>query len=279
MKKFGHFATSVCTSFYDNSPYQFTFNNNRQQQPFRPPQLHSNYSAPLFSQSPYRFSTRNQQSAPDHTISTSSVAATNQIAPILTPASCVMALMARHSAQIDQNASNSFSTFEFNPLPDTVNTPININNLAEALTNYPNRNLANYLINGFKNGFDIGYSGNIVSSLPQNLLSAHNNSAAVTAAINKELSRKHTSGPFRDPPFSCLHCSNPKKDGTHRIILDLSSPKNCSINSAIDHDEFLVKYSSFDDAVDLVRFLGLNCEMGKIDIKVLPPVLIILVYK
>ena len=178
-----------------------------------------------------------------------------------------MARMARDSAQVDQNVSNPFSTFEFNPLPDTVNSPININNLAEALTNYPNRNLANYLINGFIYGFDIGYSGNIVSSLPQNLLSARNNPAAVTSAINKELSRKHTSGPFRDPPFSCLHCSPlgavPKKDGTHRIILDLSSP----INAGIDHDEFSVKYSSFDDAVDMVRFLGLNCEMGKIDIK------------
>ena len=153
-----------------------------------------------------------------------------------------MARMARHSAQVDQNVSNPFNTFEFNPLPDTVNTPININNLAEALTNYPNRNLANYLINGFIYGFDIGYSGNIVSSLPQNLLSARNNPAAVTSAINKELSRKHTSGPFRDPPFSCLHCSPlgavPKKDGTHRIILDLSSPKNCSINAGIDHNEF-----------------------------------------
>ena len=48
-----------------------------------------------------------------------------------------------------------------------------------------------------------------------------------------------------DPPFSCLHCSPlgavPKKDGTHRIILDLSSPKNCSVNAGIDHDEFSVK--------------------------------------
>ena len=39
------------------------------------------------------------------------------------------------------------------------------------------------------------------------------------------------------------------------------------MNSGINHDEFSVKYSSFDDAVDLVHSLGLHCEMGKIDIK------------
>ena len=49
--------------------------------------------------------------------------------------------------------------FDSNPLPLDVQTPINVHNLAQALTKYPNRNLANYLINGFTRGFDIGYSG------------------------------------------------------------------------------------------------------------------------
>ena len=38
------------------------------------------------------------------------------------------------------------------------------------------------------------------------------------------------------------------------------------MNSAINQKEFSVKYSSFDDAVQ-VRSLGLHCEMGKMDIK------------
>ena len=180
--------------------------------------------------------------------------------------------MVRHSAQVARkDSSNPDTTFAFNPLPLDVQTPISVPNLAQALTNYPNRNLANYLINGFTHGFDIGYSGKIVSAVPNNLLSARTNPAPVTLAINKEISRKHTSGPFLLPPFSPLHCSPlgavPKKNGTHRLILDLSSPKNCSVNSGINHDEFSVKYSSFDDAVDLVHSLGLHCEMGKIDIK------------
>ena len=48
-------------------------------------------------------------------------------------------------------------TFVVNPFP------INDHNLAQALTNYPNRKLANCLINGFTHGFHIGYAGKIVS--------------------------------------------------------------------------------------------------------------------
>ena len=48
-KKFGHFA-SVCTSSSDNSAYQSTFNNNRQQQPFHaPPAAFKLFSTTIFS--------------------------------------------------------------------------------------------------------------------------------------------------------------------------------------------------------------------------------------
>ena len=90
-------------------------------------------------------------------------------------------------------------------------------------------------------------------------------------AISKEISRSHTAGPFRLPPFHNFHCSPlgavPKKDGTFRIILGLSSPRGSSINEFISKTDFSVKYSSFDDAVELVRSLGPHCFMAKIDIK------------
>ena len=182
--------------------------------------------------------------------------------------------MGKHTAlaaQRDNNLHFLDFDFPFNPLPNSIITPINVNNLASALINYPDRNLANYLINGFTHGFDIGYSGSITCTEPRNLLSASQNPAVVCSALIKELERGHTSGPFRLPPFHTLHCSPlgavPKKDGTHRIILDLSSPRHQSINDGISHDEFSVKYSSFDDAVDLVRQLGVRCEMGKLDIQ------------
>ena len=78
---------------------------------------------------------------------------------------------------------------------------------------------------------------------PRNLLTARSNPSPVTEAIRKELSRGHTAGPFSQPPMSPFHCSPlgavPKKDGTFRIILDLSSPRGSSINEGIPKDEFL----------------------------------------
>ena len=60
----------------------------------------------------------------------------------------------------------------------------------------------------------------------------------------------------------------PKKDGTFRLILDLSSPHNgTSINDGIDRSAFSVKYSSFDDAIRLITKLGHASFMAKIDIK------------
>ena len=115
------------------------------------------------------------------------------------------------------------------------------------------------------------FVGDISSTLPHNLLSSRRNPSPVSEAIKKELSRGHTSGPFPEPPFRPFHCSPlgavPKKDGSYRIILDLSSPRGSSVNDGISREAFSVKYTSFDDAVSLVRSLGPGAFMAKLDIK------------
>ena len=150
-------------------------------------------------------------------------------------------------------------------------SPINVRLLEFYLQRHPSRSVVSYVIEGFLKGFDLGFSGPIVDSRPRNLLSALNNPAPVTAAICKELERGHTSGPFSSPPFSPFHCSPlgavPKKDGTFRIIMDLSSPRGCAINEGISKEAFSVRYSCFDDAVCLVRAIGRDTMMAKLDIK------------
>ena len=158
----------------------------------------------------------------------------------------------------------------FHALPVGIETPINIQFLETCLQSHPDRELVHYLVNGFRHGFDIGFRGPMTLGRSHNLLSARSNSLAVMTAINKELSRGHTSGPFASPPMN-LHFSPlgavRKKDGTHRIILDLSSPRGSAINEGIPRDEFSVTYSLFDEAVDLVNSLGPIVYMGKLDIK------------
>ena len=130
--------------------------------------------------------------------------------------------------------------------------------------------MARYLVHGFIEGFDVGYRGRITHSQPHNLQSALKHPEEVTTALNKEVKRGHTLGPFISPPFLNLHTSPlgavPKKDGTYRLILDLSYPEGTSINDGIDHDEFSVTYTAFDEATKIITSLGPGSYI-KIDIK------------
>ena len=130
-------------------------------------------------------------------------------------------------------------------------SPVDIAQLARHLHSHPDKSMVSYLIQGFINGFDIGYRGPMNSGILKNLRSAHLHDKEVTASLNKELARGHTLGPFDKPPFHMTHFSPlgavPKKDFpvTYRLILDLSSPAGSSVNDGIDRDDYSVKYSSF----------------------------------
>ena len=131
--------------------------------------------------------------------------------------------------------------------------------------------MVDYLLSGFKQGFRIGYEGLDFPFITKNLSSARDNPEQVTAAIIKELERGHTAGPFTHPPFENFRCSPlgavPKKDGTHCLIIDLSSPSGLSINDFISKEDYSVTFSKFGDVVSMVKSLGKSALMAKLDIK------------
>ena len=108
-------------------------------------------------------------------------------------------------------------------------------------------------------------------ALFKNLLSVHNNSQVVNDYLQKKILLNRVSGPFKHPPLVNLQCSPiglvPKKDGSWRMIMDLSGPKGSSVNDYIPQEKFSVQYSKFDDAVDMIANLGLGALMAKLDIK------------
>ena len=159
----------------------------------------------------------------------------------------------------------------FHIIPLRISSPVQIHALASMLVSHPDQNLVHYLIQGFIHGFDIGFEGSFHSTLPRNLLSARNEVMGVSKAIQTELQRGHTAGPFLSPPFTRFHCSPlgavPKPDSSIRLILNLSSPRGEAINEGISQEKFSVIYSRFDDAVDIVRDIGPSAFMGKLDVK------------
>ena len=84
-------------------------------------------------------------------------------------------------------------------------SPIKIRHLAFLLKSHPNKNLSQYVINGFRRGFDIGFRGVNSPGADYNCLSAHQNPNEVERAIDKEVSRGHTVGPFDSPPLPNFH--------------------------------------------------------------------------
>ena len=157
------------------------------------------------------------------------------------------------------------------PLPSKPTTPVNVITLEQELTGYPDMNMVDYSLSGFKQGFRKGYEGLNFPLITKNLPSARDNPEQVTAAIIKELERGHTAGPFTHPPFENFQCSPlgavPKKDGTHCLIIDLSSPSGLPINDFISKEDYSVTFSKFDDVVSLVKSLGKFALMAKLDIK------------
>ena len=139
------------------------------------------------------------------------------------------------------------------------------------LSSYPNQQLVAFVSSGLTHGFRLGHQGGELHPAARNNKSSYVHSTKVDEAISKEVSRGHTIGPFDNSPFHNFHRSpigaEPKKDGSVRLVLDLSSPKGFSVNDGIDKEAYSVTYSSLDVAVDIVRRLGQGSYMCKIDIK------------
>ena len=93
------------------------------------------------------------------------------------------------------------------PLPSKPTTLVNVITLEQELTGYPDMNMVDYLLSGFKQGFQIGYECLDFPLMRKDSPSARDNPEQVTAAIIKELERGHTAGPFTHPPFENFRCS------------------------------------------------------------------------
>ena len=159
-----------------------------------------------------------------------------------------------------------------NPLPKGVENPyVNIPRFKKLLTSHPDREKVNYIIHGLTNGFDIGFRGCFTDTAPRNNKSAFEHEDGLNEAVEKEVRRKHTAGPFSSPPFPSNHISplgaEPKPDGSIRLLMDLSQPHGKSINEHISKVQFPTKYVPFDLATDIVHHMGPRCLLSKIDIQ------------
>ena len=156
-------------------------------------------------------------------------------------------------------------------------TPVNYKQLDQLLveTGYPDEKRVK-LVNGFKNGFDLGYRGNPDIQLKsRNLKFTVGNPTELWNKVMKEVKEKRYAGPFREIPFK-IYIQSPiglvPKDGGKktRLIFHLSHPRGegLSVNENTPEELSRVKYPDFDEAVRLcikcIEKKG-NCVLGKSD--------------
>ena len=134
--------------------------------------------------------------------------------------------------------------------------------------NHPDRQFASDLVHDLHFGCRIGYQGPRHCRITPNLKSSLRHPDAVSEALSKDVNKSHTAGPFPSLPLPTLQCSPlglvPKKDGSWRIIMDLSSPQGSSNNDFVSKEDYTLHYATFDQALALVSSFGTGALMAKL---------------
>ena len=131
-----------------------------------------------------------------------------------------------------------------------------------------------YLVNGFRKGFSIGYVGpEHVQITSKNLrFRGIGDETELWNKVMKEVKLKRYTGPFETVPYTNFIQSPiglvPKDGGNRtRLIFHLSHPRgtNKSVNANTPPEICKVRYPKFDEAVKLCAAAGKNCQAGKSD--------------
>jgi hypothetical protein len=158
-----------------------------------------------------------------------------------------------------------------------ASTPINVDKLRQELLLHPDREFVDKLLTGLVDGFDTGISSVPLTSFQcKNLRSAIRDPEFVSTALQSEVDDGYMIGPFDEPPFQSYRISpigvaEGKYSGKKRLIIDLSAPHDHpsipSINALISKEEHSLTYVRVDDAITVLKKLGRNACMCKIDVR------------
>lgn len=143
-----------------------------------------------------------------------------------------------------------------------------------ALEKYPDREFERWLLQGIREGFRIGYNRSY-SCTPsrRNLQSAQDNPLVVEQYQLKEMGLGRILGPLDQCSFKNIQISPfgviPKSQpGKWRLIVNLSSPEERSVNDGIDKPMCSLRYITVDHIVEnVIRRGGRGALLRKLDLQ------------
>ena len=142
-------------------------------------------------------------------------------------------------------------------------------------SNY-NKAESHFLLDGFRNGFSIGYQGpeNVEIISPNLKFREIGNPVILWNKVMKEVKAKRYAGPFKEIPFESYIQSPiglvPKYGGKDtRLIFHLSYPRGrgISVNENTPAELCTVKYPDFNQAIQLCIAEGKFCHIAKSDMQ------------
>ena len=139
-------------------------------------------------------------------------------------------------------------------------TPLKLQAWQDALSDYPDRTFAAYILRGIERGFKIGFDTELVKLRSQkgNLTSALDQPEVVERYLHEELqaNRVVKIHPSDDIKGLRIQCNNPfgviPKKNRHykwRLIVYLSAPQGHSVNDGITKELASLSYVSLDEVV------------------------------
>lgn len=154
-------------------------------------------------------------------------------------------------------------------------SPVHLANWTPFLASHPDGAFAAYIQAGLTNGFHIGFDRHAcrLRSAKRNHPSALANPPAVQDFIFSEQEAGRLVGPLRHSLVPLVHTSPiglvPKSHQPNkwRTIVDLSFPRNGSVNDGISPELASISYASLDDAVEHILRMGKGAELVKLDLK------------
>ena len=138
---------------------------------------------------------------------------------------------------------------------------------------HPNRQWSQSLLQGIREGLDIGYQGKRKTVWSGIWKSTVDNGSVVSEYLATEVALGRKAGPFNQLPF-LTYIGSPmgiviKKHSASVkccIIHYLSWPPRDSVNDHIDPDLYCCIYASFNQAVSLIKKQGVGTLMAKLDL-------------
>ena len=169
----------------------------------------------------------------------------------------------------------AFVSSQPSPLWPRYHSPIRMENLSPFLNSHPDATYAAYIREGLTKGFRIGfnYSNTSLRSRGSNHPSTLANERVVDDRIATEVAAGRLHGPLPLHLKPLAHTSPmglvPKLHQLNkfRLIVDLSHPIGASVNDGISPDLCSLRYASVDEAVNVIRRLGRDAQLTKLDIK------------